>query len=258
MVVPTLFVGVQAIRTNALERATLETLGQRLARSRTYADVEDGMFNQTQVVWRYLGGDPTAKQEFPLTGQVVDFRLARWTADLPADEVKLADGVRRIEADIRVVAARVFQLHDAGQRDQAALVARRELLERLQPALAGMNREIYRQARELSVQGALPQMQTLVASQRRRLSVTATLRSPASSSTRSWSKSIDSISASPTCCSSPGPLRSTPYARACGRWSTARSPDSPSCCASARWSSRSTRRPRSRTSKSTRCASSRP
>jgi len=175
MVVPTLFVGVQAIRTNALERATLETLGQRLARSRTYADVEDGMFNQTQVIWRYLGGDPTAKQEFPLTGQVVDFRLDHWTADLPPDEVKLADGVRRIEADIRAVAARVFRLHDAGQRDQAALVARRELLERLQPALAGMNREIYRQARELSVQGAVTQMQTIVESKRRVLWVTALL-----------------------------------------------------------------------------------
>src|SRR5205814_1161975 len=175
MVVPTLFVGVQAIRTNALERATLETLGQRLARSRTYADVEDGMFNQTQVIWRYLGGDPTAKQEFPLTGQVVDFRLDHWTADLPPDEVKLADGVRRIEADIRAVAARVFQLHDAGQRDQAALVARRELLERLQPALAGMNREIYRQARELSVQGAVTQMQTIAESKRRVLWVTALL-----------------------------------------------------------------------------------
>src|SRR5438128_1647462 len=50
MVVPTLFVGVQAIRTNALERATLEALGQRLARSRTYADVEDAMFNQMQAI----------------------------------------------------------------------------------------------------------------------------------------------------------------------------------------------------------------
>src|SRR5207248_2748844 len=69
MVLPTLFVGVQAIRTNALERGTLETLGQRLARSRTYADVEDAMFNQTQVIWRYLGGDLTAKQEFPLSVQ---------------------------------------------------------------------------------------------------------------------------------------------------------------------------------------------
>src|ERR1051326_2183063 len=169
MVLPTLFVGVQAIRTNALERATLETLGQRLARSRTYADVEDAMFNQTQVIWRYLGGDPTAKQEFPLTVQVVDFRFDRWTADLPPDEIKLADAVRRIEADIQAVAARVFQLHDAGQRDQAALIARRELLERLQPTLASVNREIYRQARELSVQGAVAQMRGIVEAKRRLL-----------------------------------------------------------------------------------------
>src|SRR5947208_94087 len=167
MVLPTLVVGVQAIRTNALERGTLETLGQRLARSRTYADVEDAMFNQTQVIWRYLGGDPTAKQEFPLTVQVVDFRFDRWTADLPPDEVRLADAVRRIEADIQAVAARVFQLHDAGQRDQAALVARRELLERLQPTLASVNREIYRQARELSVQGAVAQMRSIVEAKRR-------------------------------------------------------------------------------------------
>src|SRR5947208_10366880 len=167
MVLPTLFVGVQAIRTNALERGTLETLGQRLARSRTYADVEDAMFNQTQVIWRYLGGDLTAKQEFPLTVQVVDFRFDRWTADLPPDEVKLADAVRRIEADIKAVAARVFRLHDAGHRDQAALIARRELLERLQPTLASVNREIYRQARELSVQGAVAQMRSIVEAKRR-------------------------------------------------------------------------------------------
>src|SRR5712692_2383890 len=79
MVLPALLVGVEAIRTNALERATLEELGQRLSLSRTYAEVEDAMFNQTQVVWRYLSGDPAAKQEFPLTEQVVDFWLDRWT-----------------------------------------------------------------------------------------------------------------------------------------------------------------------------------
>ena len=167
MVVPTLFVGVQAIRTNALERATLEALGQRLARSRTYADVEDAMFNQTQVIWRYLSGDPAAKREFPLTEQVVGYWLDRWTAGLPPDEVKHAEGVRQIEADIRVVAARVFKLHDAGQRDAAALIARRELVERLQPTLARVNREIYRQARELSVQGAVTQMQAIVEAKRR-------------------------------------------------------------------------------------------
>src|SRR5437762_8306319 len=167
MVVPTLFVGVQANRTKALERATLDVLGQRLARSRTYADVEDAMFNQTQVIWRYLSGDPAAKQEFPLTDQVVDYWLDRWTAGLPPDEVKHADAVRRIEGDIRAVAARVFKLYDAGQREAAALIARHELVERLQPTLARVNRDIYRQARELSVQGAVSQMQAIVEAKRR-------------------------------------------------------------------------------------------
>ena len=133
MVVPALLVGVQAIRTNALVRGTLESLGERLARSRTYAEVEDAMFNQTQVVWRYLSGDPAAKEEFPLTEQVVGYWLERWAAGLPPEETQLADGVRQIEGDIRTVAAHVFKLYDAGQRQAAYLTARHELLGRLQP-----------------------------------------------------------------------------------------------------------------------------
>ncbi|HEX2680766.1 MAG TPA: HAMP domain-containing protein, partial [Candidatus Dormibacteraeota bacterium] len=175
MVVPTLFVGVQAIRTNALERATLETLRERLAHSRLYADVEDGMFNQTQVIWRYLSGDPDAKKVFPLTEQVVAFRLDRWTAGLPANDVKLADGVRRIEEEIRSVAGRVFALHDAGKRDSAARLARHELVERLQPVLAAVNREVYRQARELSVQQAVAQIQAIAEAKRRVLWATVFL-----------------------------------------------------------------------------------
>ena len=167
MVLPTLLVGVQAIRTNALEGGTLEGLRQRLAHSRTYADVEDAMFNQTQVVWRYLSGDPAAKKEFPLTEQVVDYWLDRWAAGLPPDALKFADGVRAIEGDIRTVAARVFKLYDSGQREAAYLTARHELVERLQPALAVVNREIYRQARELSVQRAVAEVQTIVEAQRR-------------------------------------------------------------------------------------------
>jgi signal transduction histidine kinase len=167
MVLPTLFVGIQAIRTNALEGGTLEALGQRLAHSRTYAEVEDAMFNQTQVVWRYLSGDPAAKKEFPLTEQVVDFWLDRWAAGLPPGDKRLADGVRRIETDIRAVAGRVFQLHDSGQREAAYLTARQEFVERLQPALAEVNREIYRQAREFSVQRAFSQVAAIVATERR-------------------------------------------------------------------------------------------
>jgi signal transduction histidine kinase len=167
MVLPPVFVGIQAIRTNALEGGTLEALGQRLAHSRTYAEVEDAMFNQTQVVWRYLSGDPAAKKEFPLTEQVVDFWLDRWAAGLPPGDLKLADGVRKIETDIRGVAGRVFRLYDTGQREAASLTARQELVERLQPALAEVNREIYRQAREFSVQRAFSQVAAIVATERR-------------------------------------------------------------------------------------------
>src|SRR5438034_415300 len=167
MVLPTLLVGVEAIRTNALERGTLETLRQRLAHSRTYAEVEDAMFNQTQVVWRYLSGDPAARKEFPLTGQVVDYWIDRWAAGLPPGDVKLADGVRQIEGEIRAAAGRVFKLYDSGRREAAYLTARRELVERLQPALAAVNREVYRQAREFSVQRAVAQVQGIVDAQRR-------------------------------------------------------------------------------------------
>src|SRR3989449_9881449 len=142
MVIPALLVGVQAIRTNGLVRGTLESLGERLARSRTYAEVEDAMFNQTQVIWRYLSGDPAAKKEFPLTEQVVTFWLDRWTAGLPPDELKLADGVRGIEKDIRAVAGRAFQVHDAGRYHGAAVLARQGLGERRQPGPAGANRQI--------------------------------------------------------------------------------------------------------------------
>ncbi|HKW41422.1 MAG TPA: ATP-binding protein [Gemmatimonadales bacterium] len=167
MVLPALLVGLQAIRTNAFERATLEDLGRRLARSRTYAEVENAMFNQTQVVWRYLGGDPAAKQEFPLTEQVVSYWLDRWAEGLPPGEMKFADGVRNIEADLHAVAGRVFKLYDSGQRQAASLMARRELVERLQPALAEVNREIYRQAREFSVQRAFTQVAAIVETERR-------------------------------------------------------------------------------------------
>src|SRR3989449_9512708 len=167
MVLPTLFVGIQAIRTNALEGGTLEALGQRLAHSRTYAEVEDAMFNQTQVVWRYLSGDPAAKKEFPLTEQVVDFWLDRWAAGLPSGDLKLADGVRKIETDIRGVAGRVFKLYDSGQREAASLTARQEHVERLQPALAEVTREIYREAREYSVQRAFSQVAAIVWTERR-------------------------------------------------------------------------------------------
>ena len=72
MALPALAVGAAAIRSNLLERRALQALGQSMARTRTYAELETAMFDQSEVIWRYLSGlDPTARKEFSVTGQVV-------------------------------------------------------------------------------------------------------------------------------------------------------------------------------------------
>ena len=69
MVLPALLVGAEAIRSNALERRALTALGESMARTRTYAELETAMFDQSELIWRYLSGlDPTARQEFQLNG----------------------------------------------------------------------------------------------------------------------------------------------------------------------------------------------
>jgi signal transduction histidine kinase len=168
MVLPALLVGAEAIRSNLLERRALEALGQSMARTRTYAELETAMFDQSEVVWRYLTGmDPTAKNEFRLNGQVVDYWQQRWTSELRPDEMTLADGVRGIQQQIQIVADSIFRLFDSGRRQAAFGVAQRELKGRLLPALTQMNREIYRRARESSVRGAYARLEEILASQER-------------------------------------------------------------------------------------------
>src|SRR3954471_3015151 len=117
MVLPALLVGVEAIRSNLLERRALQALGQSMARTRTYAELETAMFDQSDVIWRYLTGmDPTARKEFGLSGQVVDYWQQRWKAELRPQEMALADGVRGIQQEIQTVADSIFRLFDAGQR----------------------------------------------------------------------------------------------------------------------------------------------
>ena len=104
MVLPALLVGAEAIRSNSLERRALTALGESMARTRTYAELETAMFDQTELVWRYLSGlDATARQEFVLTGQVVDYWQDRWRAELKPGEVALADGVAGIQRQIVAV-----------------------------------------------------------------------------------------------------------------------------------------------------------
>jgi signal transduction histidine kinase len=170
MVLPALLVGAEAIRSNSLERRALTALGESMARTRTYAELETAMFDQTELVWRYLSGlDATARQEFVLTGQVVDYWQDRWRGELKPDEMALADGVAGIQRQIVAVSESVFSLADAGHRVEAYRLAQRELRGRLQPALTQMNREIYRRARESSVKGAYGRLEEILAAEGRTL-----------------------------------------------------------------------------------------
>ncbi len=170
MILPVLLLGAEAIRANVLERHALEALGASMTRTRTYAEVETAMFDQTEVIWRHLTGmDPKTRDEFRMTGEVVDYWFDRWSTELGPDEAELVNGVRQIHRQIQVVADSVFHLYDTGHQELAYTVARRELKERLQPALTEMNHQIYRRAREFSVQHAFGRVQEIVETERRLL-----------------------------------------------------------------------------------------
>jgi signal transduction histidine kinase len=168
MVLPVVLVGAQAIRSNALERHALENLGQGLTRNRTYSEVETAMFNQSEAIWRALSGlEPEARKEFQLQGEVVDYWFQRWAAELQPDERELSDGVKHIEVQIREVADSVFALQDAGRRAEAYALAKRELKQRLLPALTELNHQIYRRAREFSVSRAFARVEEIVDDERK-------------------------------------------------------------------------------------------
>jgi signal transduction histidine kinase len=168
MALPALLVGAEAIRSNALERRALQALGESMARTRTYAELETAMFNQSEVIWRYLSGlDPTARNEFQVTGEVVDYWHQRWKAELRPAESELADGVYAIQQQIQAVGDSIFTLHEAGKRAEAFQLASVELKSRLLPALTLLNREIYRRARESSVRGAYARLEEILADENR-------------------------------------------------------------------------------------------
>ena len=176
MVVPALVVSAGAIRSNILERRALTALGESMSRTRTYAELETAMFDQSEVIWRYLSGlDPTARKEFYLTNQVVDYWQQRWSAELHPDEQQLDTGVREIQRQILIAADSIFRLYDGGKPQAAFNVAQRELKGRLLPALTQLNRQIYRQARESSVRGAYARLEDILADQNRILLLTLIL-----------------------------------------------------------------------------------
>ena len=170
MVLPALLIGAEAIRSNQLERRALDALGESMARTRTYAELETAMFNQSEIVWRYLSGmDTSAARELRLSGDVVRYWQGRWRAELRPEERDLADGVAALQREFQLVGDSVIALYDAGDREAAYRTAQVELKGRLHPALTAMNREVYRRARESSVRGAYTRLEEILAGESRTL-----------------------------------------------------------------------------------------
>ncbi|HEY7878861.1 MAG TPA: ATP-binding protein [Gemmatimonadaceae bacterium] len=168
MVIPALLIGAEAIRTNLQERRALQALGENMARTRVYAELETAMFNETQVIWRYLSGmDSTARDDFRVNGQVVTYWQAQWRSALRPGEAELADGVDTIQGQIEAVAQQVFALYDSGQHAAAYRMAQTQIRDRLAPALTEVNRDVYRRARESSVRGAYARLESILAAEDR-------------------------------------------------------------------------------------------
>ncbi|HSB54779.1 MAG TPA: HAMP domain-containing protein, partial [Gemmatimonadales bacterium] len=145
-----------------------EALGTSLGRNRTYAELETAMFNQSEVVWRYLTGmDSSARKDFALTGQVVYYWYDRWKAELGPGQEQISQAVLGIQHQFEAVGDSVFHLVDTGRRAQGYQLAVAELRNRIQPALTALNRQIYRQQRETSVQAAFGRVEAIVATERR-------------------------------------------------------------------------------------------
>jgi signal transduction histidine kinase len=153
---------------NVQERRALQALGENMARTRTYAELETAMFNESQVIWRYLSGmDPTSRRDFDANRQVVAYWQGRWRQALRPGESDLADGVDAVQREIVVVSDSVFALYDAGHHADAYQLARVQLRDRLLPALTDVNRDVYRRARESSVRGAYSRLEDILAGEDR-------------------------------------------------------------------------------------------
>ena len=168
MVLPVVLISAEAIWNNREERQALRALGESMARTRTFADLETLLFRQSRQVLGFLSGiDREAKGEFfRLETEIVE-RLRRWKEELKADEMHLARDIEEIHAQIFAVGKQVFFLYQAGNWKAALEVADRELKGRLVPALSAKNKEINSVVLEHSLQQAYARLDEILRREQR-------------------------------------------------------------------------------------------
>ncbi|CBE69867.1 MAG: HAMP domain-containing protein [Candidatus Methylomirabilis oxygeniifera] len=172
MVVPVLLIGVQAVWNNREERAALRALGESMARTRTYAELETVLFRQSRQVWGFLTGiDHEAQAEFFRLEPEIQERLRQWKLTLTPDELDLATDVEQIHTQMFDVGKQIIFLYQGGQRSAALALANTEIKSRLLPALSAKNKEIYGAARAHSLQRAYARLEEILQAEQRLLSL---------------------------------------------------------------------------------------
>lgn len=172
MVLPVLLISVQAVWNNREERAALRALGDSMARTRTYAELETVLFRQSRQVWGFLTGtDHEANAEFFRLEPEIAERLRQWKRTLASDEMDLATDVEQIHARMFDVGKRIISLYQGGQRSAALVLANTELKGRLLPALSAKNKEVYGAARAHSLQRAYARLDEILRTEQSLLSL---------------------------------------------------------------------------------------
>jgi signal transduction histidine kinase len=172
MVVPVLLISVQAIWNNREERGALRALGESMARTRKYADLETILFRQSRQVLGFLTGmDSEARAEFFRLETEIGERLDQWKLTLTPDEMDLAKDVEQLHAQMFDTGQRIIVLYQSGQRRAALALANTELKGRLLPALSAKNKEVYGAARTHSLQRAYARLEAILQTEQRLLSM---------------------------------------------------------------------------------------
>jgi len=170
MLLPVLVVTGEAIRTNVQERAAVEALGEGMARTRTFSELEGAMLAKVEVLWRALSGfDANARKEYRAAGEAVEYWETRWRSELQPSEAGLATRFDVVQVALDRVADSLFSLVERGERDAAWRLSQQELRGTVIPALTTSSRDIYGQLRRTSVRAAFDRLEEILVAERRTL-----------------------------------------------------------------------------------------
>ncbi len=168
MVLPVLLISAEAIWNNREERQALRALGESMARTRTFADLETLLFRQSRQVLGFLSGiDREARAEFFRLETEIGERLRLWKQTLKPDEMHLAEDIEYIHSEIFSVGRQIFLLYQAGNWKAALELADQELKGRLVPALSAKNKEINSVVLENSLQRAYARLDEILRMEQR-------------------------------------------------------------------------------------------